>query len=227
MPRTNRNCNRQRGKLCAGKGKIFPSGQVGTISQATNTEQKNRFEKLIRPTKILLFGWGILHEEDWPTEIPFAKNFSVHILPSQHYSGRFTTPNNTPWCGFAFVTPNRRVFCSGDGGYGSHFKEIGNRFGGFDLAFMENGQYNEKWQRIHLLPEHTTQACVDVGAKQVTTSHRGKFALALHPWEQPYLDMTAVSKAKPYEWLIPRLREIAYIGKAGQIFAPWWEEILK
>ena len=175
--------------------------------------------------------WGFepehLHEEDWYTEIPLAKNFSVHILPSQHYSGRFTTPNNTQWCGFAFVTPNRRVFCSGDGGYGSHFKEIGNRFGGFDLALMENGQYNEKWHRIHLLPEHTAQACVDVGAKQVITSHHGKFALALHPWEQPYLDMVAVSKAKPYEWLTPRLGEIAYIGKVGQIFTSWWEEILK
>ena len=174
--------------------------------------------------------WGFpldsLHEEDWFTEIKLAENFSVHILPSQHYSGRFTTPNNTEWCGFAFVTPKHRVFVSGDGGYGGHFKEIGKRFNGFDLALMENGQYNEKWHRIHLLPEHTAQACVDVGAKQIITSHHGKFALALHSWEQPYLDMAEASKGRPYEWLTPRIGELVRIGDSGQHFAPWWEQIM-
>lgn len=173
--------------------------------------------------------WGfplnILHEEDWYNQIPIDENLSVHILPTQHYSGRFTTPNLTQWCGFAFITPKRRVYCSGDGGYGEHFKQIGKFFGGFDLALMENGQYNERWQQIHLLPKHTAQACVDVGARQVITSHHGKFALALHTWEQPYLDMTEVSHGKPYQWLTPRIGEAVHIGEERQHFETWWKLI--
>lgn len=173
--------------------------------------------------------WGFaletLHEEDWFTEIRLGDGLSVHILPSQHYSGRFATPNSTEWCGFAFVTSKKRIFCSGDGGYGSHFKKIGQKFDGFDLAIMENGQYNEKWQAIHLLPRFTAQAVVDVGAKQVITSHHGKFALAFHAWNQPYLDMMEASNGQPYEWLTPRIGEKVCIGEKSQHFTRWWEEM--
>ena len=173
--------------------------------------------------------WGFaaekIHEEDWYSEIRLSDDFSVHILPSQHYSGRFTTPNNTEWCGFAFVTSKKRVFCSGDGGYGNHFKKIGRMFDGFDLAIMENGQYNEKWQAIHLLPQYTAQAATDVRARQVITSHNGKFALALHKWNQPYLDMEEASQGKNYEWLTPKIGETTYTGEKNQHFTHWWEQM--
>ena len=173
--------------------------------------------------------WGfdsaILHEEDWDAEIPLAKDFAVHILPSQHFSGRFLTQNPTEWCGFAFTTPKRKVFMSGDGGYGAHFADIGKRFGGFDLAIMENGQYNESWNKIHLLPKETAQASEDVGARQVVTSHNGKFALALHPWKEPYLEMEKYSAGRSYEWLTPRIGETVRIGEKGQTFSRWWEEM--
>ena len=173
--------------------------------------------------------WGfdpaILHEEDWDTEIPLTKNFSIHILPSQHFSGRFLTQNPTEWCAFAFTMPRRKVFISGDGGYGAHFAAIGKRFGGFDLAIMENGQYNESWHKIHLLPKETAQASEDVGARQVLTSHNGKFALALHPWKEPYLEMEKYSAGRSYEWLTPKIGETVRIGEKGQTFSRWWEEM--
>lgn len=96
-----------------------------------------------------------IHEEDWDTEIKLANSLSVHILPSQHFSGRFITRNQSQWCGFAFITPNSKVYYTGDGGYGAHFKAIGEKFGGFDLMLGENGQYNIAWHDIHLLPEET------------------------------------------------------------------------
>ncbi len=173
--------------------------------------------------------WGfdpaILHEEDWDTEIPLARDFSVHILPSQHFSGRFLTQNPTEWCAFAFTTPKRKVFCSGDGGYGAHFSAIGQRFGGFDLAIMENGQYNERWHKIHMLPPETAQAAADVGAQQVVASHNGKFALALHPWQEPCIEMARHSLNKPYEWLTPMIGEKVLIGEKGQKFTRWWEKM--
>ena len=45
---------------------------------------------------------------------------------------------------------------------------------------MENGQYNQQWYRVHLLPEETAQAAEDVGGRAVLPAHSGKFALARH-----------------------------------------------
>ena len=40
-----------------------------------------------------------------------------------------------------------------DSGYGPHFKAIGEQFGEVDLAIMENGQYDQDWKYIHMLPD--------------------------------------------------------------------------
>jgi len=116
-------------------------------------------------------------------------------------------------------------FFSGDGGYGAHFKEIGRNFGGFDLAIMENGQYDAHWHRIHLLPKETAQATEDVGAKLVIPAHSGKFALARHAWDAPYRVFVDASRNKRYEIITPEIGELAYIGTAGQNFGHWWERM--
>ncbi len=175
--------------------------------------------------------WGfdlqILHEEDWDKEIKIAEDFSIHILPSQHFSGRFLTQNPTLWCGFAFVTPKNKVYYSGDGGYGEHFKAIGKQFGGFDLMLGENGQYNMAWHAIHLLPEETAQAAVDVRAKALLPAHGGKFALARHPWQEPYQKLTEASQGKDYQLLTPEIGEAVSIDEISlQAFGKWWEKML-
>ena len=175
--------------------------------------------------------WGfdlqILHEEDWDKEIKIAEDFSIHILPSQHFSGRFLTQNPTLWCGFAFVTPKNKVYYSGDGGYGEHFKAIGKQFGGFDLMLGENGQYNMAWHAIHLLPEETAQAAADVRAKALLPAHGGKFALARHPWQEPYQKLTEASQGKDYQLLTPEIGEAVSIDEISlQAFGKWWEKML-
>ena len=45
-------------------------------------------------------------------------------------------------------SPNYR-----DGGYDTHYAEIGNRFPNIDLAILENGQYDKEWSLIHLMPQ--------------------------------------------------------------------------
>lgn len=156
--------------------------------------------------------WGFdvanIVEEDWFTTADFGADFKATILPSQHFSGRFTTQNPTEWCAFAFVTPNKKVFCSGDGGYSSHFKDIGKRFGGFDFAFMENGQYNLDWHAIHCLPNETADAAVDIGAKKVVPIHAAKFPLARHAWNEPYNDLIAAIAGKSYKLLTPKIGEL-------------------
>ena len=169
--------------------------------------------------------WGFdadkIIEEDCDSVIDFGRGLTAHILPSQHFSGRMLTQNPTEWCAFAFVTPARKIFCSGDGGYSNHFRDIGKKFGGFDLAFMENGQYNRAWHAIHLLPDETAQASEDIHAAKVVPIHAGKFALARHEWNAPYKDLLAYSTDRNYELLTPRIGEL--INFNGKNFEHWFD----
>lgn len=171
------------------------------------------------------FDLGHVHEEDWFTEIRLADDFRVHVLPSQHFSGRFLDQNQTQWAGFALVTPEKKVFYSGDGGYGGHFKRIGEAFGGFDLAIMENGQYNKQWPRIHMMPEETAQAADNLNARVVIPAHSGKFALSRHTWDAPYRDLAAASQGRSYILATPEIGEAAPIGVPRQSFMAWWEHM--
>ena len=169
--------------------------------------------------------WGFplnkIIEEDWDSVIELGNNFDAYILTSQHFSGRMLKPNPTEWCSYAFVTPNLKIFCSGDGGYGSHFKAIGEQFGGFDFAFMENGQYNKAWHAIHMLPSETAIASEDILAQNVIPIHAGKFALARHAWNDPYRDLTAESFDKNYRLLTPRIGELIDFTQE-QNFSEWF-----
>lgn len=161
-------------------------------------------------------------EDDWDAEIEIGTDLKVYILTSQHFSGRMLKQNPTEWCSYAFITPQRKIFCSGDGGYSNHFKQIGDTFGYFDFAFMENGQYNKAWHAIHMLPNETAAAAVDIHAQNVVPIHAGKFALARHAWNDPYKGLTAESFDKPYKLLTPRIGELIDFTKE-QTFSAWFE----
>lgn len=90
--------------------------------------------------------WGYskekIHEADWDTAVKLDAGFTIHVLPARHYSGRLLTRNRTLWAAFALEASDRRIFFSGDSGYGPHFREIGQRFKSFDLAVLDTGQYD-------------------------------------------------------------------------------------
>lgn len=171
--------------------------------------------------------WGFekkqIFEEDWFGEIPLQEDFSVYVLPAQHFSGRMLKQNQTLWASFAIVTKDHQIFYSGDGGYGNHFKEIGERFGSFDLAIMENGQYNKDWAKIHMMPEETAQAAEDIHAKTLLPAHAGKFALSKHAWDEPFQRIVAASEGKSYRLLTPKIGEIVEVDNDKQQFSYWWE----
>ncbi|MDF2855251.1 MAG: hypothetical protein K0Q87_1102, partial [Neobacillus sp.] len=61
--------------------------------------------------------WGFdtkhILEADWFTKLELENDFTIHVLPARHFSGRLFSRNKTLWTGFALVTPQRRVFYSG------------------------------------------------------------------------------------------------------------------
>jgi L-ascorbate metabolism protein UlaG (beta-lactamase superfamily) len=77
------------------------------------------------------------------------------------------------------------LYLGGDSGYEGHFSEIGERYGPFELAILECGQYGKNWPYIHMMPEQTVQAALELGAAALMPVHWGKFTLALHPWNEP------------------------------------------
>ena len=171
--------------------------------------------------------WGFapdkILEGDWYDAEKIDDGLTVHVLPSQHFSGRLLEHNRTEWGGFAFVTAKHRVYYSGDGGYGSHFAEIGRRFGGFDFAILEDGQYNEQWSKIHLMPEEVVQAALDVHARAFMPVHNSKFTLARHPWAEPLQRVWKAAQGKPVRLKTPRIGEVVDIDQPDQRFGKWWE----
>ena len=171
--------------------------------------------------------WGYpnekINEGDWYDTVDLQEGITVHVLPARHFSGRSLTRNKTQWVGFALMTPTRSIFISGDGGHGPHFAEIGKRFGSFDLAILENGQYDSRWPHSHMLPEEAAQAAVELGAKALVPDHSGKFAMARHPWDEPLRRLTEASRGQPYRLLTPIIGEPVFLDDEEQSFAAWWE----
>ncbi len=132
--------------------------------------------------------WGVdpakITELDW-WESASAGDLTFTATPQRHFSGRgLTNRNSTLWASWVVKGQAHSVYFSGDGGYGTHFREIGQRLGPFDLAMIECGQYNVKWKDIHLMPEETMQAFLDLKGKVLIPIHWGAFNLAVHPWTE-------------------------------------------
>jgi len=171
--------------------------------------------------------WGfakeIVREADWFDSLEMDKDFVIHVLPARHFSGRLLTPNKTLWTSFALETQNKRIFYSGDGGYGPHFKEISEMFDGFDLAIMENGQYDKNWPYIHMMPEEVALASEELNAKALLPGHSGKFSIANHSWDDPFKRITEASTDKHYRLLTPIIGEPVELENKQQTFSHWWE----
>ena len=169
--------------------------------------------------------WGYpeekIHDMDWNDSVVLDNDIVLYCLPARHFSRRFLDAGKTLWASYLIETPNRKVFVSGDGGYDTHFKAIGERFPDIDLAIMENGQYDKHWEFLHTLPSELPQAIDDLGARKVITYHNSKFALASHPWTEPMELIYRHSRGKSWTLLTPRIGERVFLDKQ-QGFLPWW-----
>jgi len=173
--------------------------------------------------------WGYpetqIVEADWFETLRLEEDLIIHVLPARHFSGRLLARNKTLWIAFALETSQRRVFFSGDSGYGPHFAEIGEMFDGFDLAILENGQYDPLWAYIHMLPEETARAAEELHARALLPGHAGKFCISNHAWDDPFIRLTEASREKPYRLLTPKIGEVVDLSDGGQRFSHWWEGI--
>ncbi|MGD1889248.1 MAG: MBL fold metallo-hydrolase, partial [Cyclobacteriaceae bacterium] len=156
------------------------------------------------------------------------QNLKMELAPARHISGRSITARNPPLRRSRIIRGERdNLYFSGDGGYGPHFKEIGDRYGPFDFAMMECGQYDERWAQIHMMPEETAQAAVDVQAKLMMPIHWGAFRLALHSWTDPIERVTNHAKKLEQALIAPKIGEPVVLDASLPQYTTWWENDLR
>lgn len=172
-----------------------------------------------------LIKWGVdeskITELDWWDDVEF-KNLQFVCTPAQHFSGRSLGVRNcTLWCSWIIKGKSGNLFFSGDSGYSEYFKNIGEKYGPFDLCMMECGQYNDLWKEIHMLPEESVQANIDLKGKVLMPIHWGAFSLSLHKWSEPVERLTKEAKIKNVLITTPMIGESIVIGKKYPN-TKWW-----
>ena len=171
--------------------------------------------------------WGIdtntITEFDWWQSCTY-KDINITFTPSRHFSGRgLTDRSKSLWGGWAFKTSNAAIWFSGDGGYGQHFVEVGQRLGPFDFGFLECGQYNENWHQIHMYPEESVLAAQEARVKQMMPVHWGAFSLAQHSWKEPIERFIAEVDKQKVSCIYPPLG--ALCSYSNYTSDKWWENI--
>jgi L-ascorbate metabolism protein UlaG (beta-lactamase superfamily) len=175
-----------------------------------------------------LIDWGVprdkIVELDWWEEYRLDHNLMVAATPAQHFSGRgITDRNKTLWASWVIQTSFHKLFFSGDSGYFKGFKQIGKKYGPFDMTFIECGAYGEGWPKVHMFPEQTVQAHLDLQGDVLHPIHWGTFNLALHPWYEPMVRLTAAANLANIKTATPVVGETTVYDMsipAGR----WWEQ---
>jgi len=174
--------------------------------------------------------WGIssadITEFDWWEKAVF-NNVTITFTPTRHFSGRGIKDRfKGLWGGWVFNNGKENIWFSGDGGYGKHFKEIGEKLGPFDFAFMECGQYNVLWRAIHLFPDECVRAALDAKAKAIMPVHWGSFNLSDHDWKEPVERFVEECEKETIPYLTPRIGEVFIPSKLSEN-KRWWDEIYR
>lgn len=171
--------------------------------------------------------WGYdvrrVREADWNEVVALTPQVQVHVTPARHYSGRTFTRDQSLWVGFALVSPERRLFVSGDSGYGPHFAQIGQRLGPFDWVALDAGQYDPRWANVHMNPEQAAQAADDLRTHVLMQAHVGRFTIAPHDWDDPFKRIVAATRGHRYALWMPEIGQPAYLDGRAQSFTAWWE----
>ena len=123
-----------------------------------------------------------------------------------------------------FKTKEHNLYLGGDSGYDAHFKEIGDKHGPFDIAILEAGQYNTMWPLIHMMPEETVQAAIDLNSNALLPVHWGKFSLAMHAWNDPI--KRVIEKAQLFNMKVytPKIGQPLFLNDTFKS-ENWWETL--
>lgn len=174
--------------------------------------------------------WGIeshqITELDWWQEVNVGP-VMIAATPAQHFSGRgLGDRDKALWSSWVIKSDNSSIFFSGDTGYFSGFKTIGEKYGPFDLTMIETGAYDEEWPEVHMTPQQSSQAHKDLNGRKFLPVHNGTFDLAFHSWTDPFEQVVNIANQEWIDLLTPKMGQVITlhdddsVDKARDLF--WW-----
>ncbi|CAN5324457.1 MBL fold metallo-hydrolase [soil metagenome] len=209
------------------KGVILSHDHFDHLDRAAIARLAPKVEMFVTPLGVgdRLIAWGIdgakVRQLDWWDETTVG-TVKLAAVPAQHFSGRgLLDSDRTLWASWVIVVGDRRVFFSGDTGYHADFKTIGDRYGPFDLTMIETGAYDLLWADVHMQPEQTLQAHLDLRGRWLMPIHNGTFDLALHPWDEPFRRIQALARASDVMLATPMMGENLSLD-APHDGIEWW-----
>lgn len=177
--------------------------------------------------KKILTNWGIdaerIREFDWFEQIEH-NGVSFAFCPTQHFSGRSLSDRDRYLWGSWAILGSNRLYVSGDSGYNDHFNAIAQRYEGFDIACLECGAYNENWKEVHMSPEQSVQASIDLNAKVMLPMHWSAFDLSTHTWDEPISRAISAAKEKNVAITTPYIGAILSFEKPHSTNR-WWQRL--
>jgi L-ascorbate metabolism protein UlaG (beta-lactamase superfamily) len=154
-----------------------------------------------------LKSWGIpkerIHELGWG-DFFNANGIIITAEKAIHYSGRKRKDRGKSlWVSYIIKGKEKNIFVSGDTGYGDIFKEIGEKYGTFNLAFIEIDGWNAGWPNTHMFPQEVIQTMKDIKSNLLLPTHWAVFDLALHEWDESIKLVSALAEKEDIKLLTP------------------------
>jgi len=209
------------------QGVILSHDHYDHLDYAAIMQLAEKTEHFLTPLGVgnRLIQWGLAPEKiqqlSW-WESTSIGDIQFVATPAQHFSGRsLRDRDQTLWASWTILTPDLRVFFSGDSGYFSGFKEIGERYGPFDLTLIETGAYDKLWPDVHMQPEESLQAHLDLRGNYLLPVHNGTFDLSLHAWYEPFERIVSLANNHGVRISTPQMGEAVDI-KEPQTGSSWW-----
>lgn len=145
-------------------------------------------------------------EKDWWDSDRYSDQLTLHCAPAQHFSGRSLTDRNRElWCSWVLATKAGNIYFGGDTGFGSHFRDVKQRFVRFRLALLPIGAYAPRWfmSPVHMDPEEAAEAHQILDPAASVAIHHGTFSLADEPQYEPQerMERLATEKGLPFHVL--------------------------
>jgi L-ascorbate metabolism protein UlaG (beta-lactamase superfamily) len=172
-----------------------------------------------------LEAWGVdpskIVELDWWENNTNSDSISITATPARHFSGRGFVRGKSLWASFVLNIHGYQIYVGGDSGYDGHFKTIGDKFGPFDFALLECGQYGNDWPYIHMAPEEVAIAAKELNTKVLMPVHWAKFSLAMHGWTEPIERLLKSNETKGLNITTPMIGEPVVLD-AQLPNQKWW-----
>lgn len=161
-------------------------------------------------------GQDIRHVEkmDWwdnkTFSTPTGSSLKITFVPSHHWSKRNLAgdENETLWGGYVFEVRDKKIWFAGDTGYSPVFRQMGERFRGFDLSLIPVGAYEPRdfMHNQHINPEEAVLIHQETLSKRSMGIHWGTFDLSDERPDQPMDDLPEAARKRhlqPDAFILP------------------------